>query len=245
MEEQKMMSEQPKGIYQAMAAIAAEIGAIGKDKRCTQGASFAYRGIDDVYNALNPIMAKHGVFVLPIAGERTTDQRQTKTGGIMEIVVMRMTYKFCHADGSYVEAVTVGQAMDSGDKATNKAMAIAHKYAILQAFCIPTEDMEDPDAVAEQLAPRQPQRQHYQQQQTQAQQPRQAQGSEQRPEGPSEAQIKAMMALFKECGIEVKEARIKYACDVIGRNVSSCSELTRAEASRVIDSLKKQKGGNN
>ena len=260
MEEQKMTSEQPKGIYQAMAAIAAEIGAIGKDKRCTQGASFAYRGIDDVYNALNPIMAKHGVFVLPIAGERTTDQRQTKTGGIMEIVVMRMTYKFCHADGSYVEAVTVGQAMDSGDKATNKAMAIAHKYAILQAFCIPTEDMEDPDAVAEQLAPRQPQRQQYQQapqqrqeqasqqqrpRQAQSAQLRQAQSSEQMPEGPSESQIKAMMALFKECGIEIKEVRIKYTGDVIGRNVASCKELTRAEAAKVIDRLKKQKGGNN
>lgn len=245
-------NEQPKGIYQAMAAIAAEIGAIGKDKRCTQGASFVYRGIDDVYNALNPIMAKHGVFVLPIAGERTTETRQTRNGSTMEIVVMRMTYKFCHADGSFVEAVTVGQAMDSGDKATNKAMAIAHKYAILQAFCIPTEDMEDPDAVAEQLAPRQPQRQQYQQapqqrqeQASQQQRPRQAQSSEQMPEGPSDAQIKAMMALFKECGIEIKEVRIKYTGDVIGRNVASCKELTRAEAAKVIDSLKKQKGGNN
>lgn len=248
-------TNEPKGIYQAMAAIAAEIGAIGKDKRCTQGASFAYRGIDDVYNALNPIMSKHGVFVLPIAGNRTTETRQTRNGATMEIVVMRMTYKFCHADGSFVEAVTVGQAMDSGDKATNKAMAIAHKYAILQAFCIPTEDMEDPDYAAEQLAPTPQQRQQYQQrqqspqqqrpQQTQAQPTRQAQGSEQMPEGPSEAQIKAMMALFKECGIEVREVRIKYTGDVIGRNVNSCSELTRAEAAKVIDSLQKQKGGNN
>lgn len=220
-------NEQPKGIYQAMADIAAEIGAIGKDKRCTQGASFAYRGIDDVYNALNPIMAKHGVFVLPIAGERTTETRQTRNGATMEIVVMRMTYKFCHADGSSVKAVTVGQAMDSGDKATNKAMAIAHKYAILQAFCIPTEDMEDPDAVAEQLAPQQQQRQQYPQQRQQ-----------QKTDGPSEAQIKAMMALFHECGIEVKEVRIKYTGDVIGRNVASCKELTRAEAAKVIDSLK-------
>ena len=65
------------------------------------------------------------------------------------------------------------------------------------------------------------------------------------PEGPSEAQIKAMMALFKECGIEIKEVRIKYTGDVIGRNVASCKELTRAEAAKVIDSLKKQKGGNN
>ena len=241
MEEQNVMSEQPKGIYQAMAAIAAEIGAIGKDKRCTQGASFAYRGIDDVYNALNPIMAKHGVFVLPIAGERTTDQRQTKTGGIMEIVVMRMTYKFCHADGSYVEAVTVGQAMDSGDKATNKAMAIAHKYAILQAFCIPTEDMEDPDAVAEQLAPRQPQRQQYQQQQTQAQQPRQSQAEN--PNAMTSAQSKALMAHLTKKHGNNREAYLADLSAFFGREIKSSRELTKADVKKYLDSV--FKGENN
>lgn len=228
-------TSEPKGIYKAMAAIAAEIGAIGKDKRCTQGASFAYRGIDDVYNSLNPIMAKHDVFMLPIAGERTTDQRQTKTGGIMEIVVLRMTYRFCHSDGSYVECCTIGQAMDSGDKATNKAMAIAHKYAILQAFCIPTEDMEDPDAVAEQLAPKQPPRQQYQQQ-PQRQQPQQQHTPQPRM---SDAQRRAMMAYFGQLGITDKEPRIAYAQKVVGRSISSCNELTPHEASKVIDSLKR------
>ncbi len=36
--------------------------------------------------------------------------------------------------------------MDSGDKASNKALSIAMKYALLQVFCIPTEDAKDPDA---------------------------------------------------------------------------------------------------
>ena len=243
MEEQKMMSEQPKGIYHAMAAIAAEIGAIGKDKRCTQGASFAYRGIDDVYNALNPIMAKHGVFVLPIAGERTTDQRQTKTGGIMEIVVMRMTYKFCHADGSYVEAVTVGQAMDSGDKATNKAMAIAHKYAILQALCIPTEDMEDPDATAEQLAPKQPQRQQYQQapQQHRPQQPRQAQAEN--PNAMTSAQSKALMAHLTKKHGNNRESYLADLSAFFGREIKSSRELTKVDVQKYLDSV--FKGENN
>lgn len=242
----------PMGIYAAMAAIAAEIGAIGKDKRCTQGANFAYRGIDDVYNALNPIMAKHGVFVLPIAGERTTETRQTQKGATIEVVVMRMTYKFCHADGSSVEAVTVGQAMDSGDKATNKAMAIAHKYAILQAFCIPTEDMEDPDAVAEQLAPRemQPRRQQQAQPQQRCEpvQPRrpepvrQAQ-KQQKPQGDgqvdmvTDAQVKAIVTLFNKAGIEVREVRLERVQQIVGRKITSCKELTKNEASTVIDVL--------
>ena len=248
MEETKVMT--PMGIYAAMAAIAAEIGAIGKDKRCTQGANFAYRGIDDLYNALNPIMAKHGVFVLPIAGERTTETRQTQKGATIEVVVMRMTYKFCHADGSSVEAVTVGQAMDSGDKATNKAMAIAHKYAILQAFSIPTEDMEDPDAVAEQFAPRemQPRRQ----QQAQPQQRREP-AQPRRPEpvrhaAPksqgdgqvdmiTDAQVKMLMALFNKCGMDVREVRLERVRGIVGRNITSCKELTKDEASTVIDVL--------
>lgn len=44
--------------------------------------------------------------------------------------------------------------MDSGDKATNKAMAIAFKYACFQIFCIPTEEMKDPDAECHDVQPK-------------------------------------------------------------------------------------------
>ncbi len=57
-----------------------------------------------------------------------------------------MKFRFCADDGSSIEAVTIGEGMDSGDKATNKAMAVAFKYACFQVFCIPTEEMKDPDA---------------------------------------------------------------------------------------------------
>jgi hypothetical protein len=57
-----------------------------------------------------------------------------------------MRYLFVTTDGSSLEAVVYGEAMDSGDKATNKAMSAAHKYALLQTFLIPTEDVEDSDA---------------------------------------------------------------------------------------------------
>lgn len=233
------MEDQQKtnGIYAAMAAIVAEIGAISKDKECTQGASFAYRGIDDVYNALNPIMAKHGVFVLPIAGERTTEYRQTQKGATIEIVVMRMAYKFCHADGSSVEAVTVGQAMDSGDKATNKAMAIAHKYAILQAFCIPTEDMEDPDAVAEQLAPRGAQPRHQQsQQQRQVAQQREA-AKTNNPDPMTKAQHSAVMAYLTRRHGNDKQGYIDELSAFFGRTITSSAELTKSMASEFIDAI--------
>lgn len=46
---------QPTGIYQAMAEILAEIPSIGKDNR-NKDQGFQYRGIDDVYNALHPLL---------------------------------------------------------------------------------------------------------------------------------------------------------------------------------------------
>ena len=91
--------------------------------------------VRDLYDDLNDSEKKaasfflshvDSVFVLPIAHERTSENRATRNGGAMEVVIMRMEYKFCHEDGSSVTCQTVGEAMDSGDKATNKAMAIAH-----------------------------------------------------------------------------------------------------------------------
>ena len=57
-------------------------------------------------------------------------------------------------DGSSIEAVVIGEGMDSGDKASNKALAVAFKYACFQVFCIPTEEMKDPDAECHETAPK-------------------------------------------------------------------------------------------
>jgi hypothetical protein len=48
-------------------------------------------------------------------------------------------------DGSRHTISVVGEAMDSGDKATNKAMSAAFKYACMEVFCIPTEGTPDAD----------------------------------------------------------------------------------------------------
>jgi hypothetical protein len=49
---------------------------------------------------------------------------------------------------------TYGEAMDSADKATNKAMSAAYKYAAFLAFCIPTEGDNDADATTHEPAPK-------------------------------------------------------------------------------------------
>lgn len=131
-------------IYEAITGIMAEGYAITKGKK-SQQQGFMYRGIDDVMNTFQPLLAKHRVFVIPEVLEQKREDRVTGNGRPLIYSVLRMKYTFCAEDGTSVYAIVVGEGMDSGDKASNKAMSIAMKYAMFQVFCIPTEEMDDPD----------------------------------------------------------------------------------------------------
>lgn len=133
-------------IYSLLANIADMIGAITKDKRNTQGSGFMYRGIDDVMNALHPLLAKFGVTIIPNVLDYTREERVTGKGTNLLYTIMKVRYTFYAPDGSNVSCTVIGEAMDSGDKASNKAMSVAYKYACFQTFCIPTEEMIDPDS---------------------------------------------------------------------------------------------------
>ena len=139
------MANEVGHIHTAILDAMAEIDAISKDKRNSQQ-GFNFRGIDDVYNSLHPILAKNRIFSVPeVIAERHED-RTTKKGAELIYRVLTIRYTFYTDDGSSVSGTVMGEGMDSGDKASNKAMAVAHKYALLQMFCIPTEDMIDPDS---------------------------------------------------------------------------------------------------
>jgi hypothetical protein len=131
-------------IHTAMIAIMKKIEAIGKDQK-NESQGFKFRGIDQIYNELHTMLADEGIVTLPKAGTPITDERVNSKGTALRFVQVPMTYTFMADDGSSVECTTVGEGMDSGDKATTKAMAIAHKYALLQTFLIPTEEQKDPD----------------------------------------------------------------------------------------------------
>lgn len=141
-------------VYHAISHVSNELlTGIGKEKRNAQQ-GFNFRGIDDVYNALAPALVKHGLVILPRILERTVTERQTQKGGALFYVVVKAEFDFvCAEDGSKHTVVTFGEAMDSGDKATNKAMSIAYKYAAFQVFCIPTEDTaQDADSTVHDVA---------------------------------------------------------------------------------------------
>jgi hypothetical protein len=138
-------------VYKAINAVQADLSSIGitKDRRNMQGSGYNFRGIDDVYNAIAPLLAKHSLCILPRVLTRECVERASKSGGALFYVTVEVEFDFVSADdGSKHTVKTFGEAMDSGDKATNKAMSAAYKYAAFQAFSIPTEADNDADADA-------------------------------------------------------------------------------------------------
>ncbi len=132
-------------IYSTIAQVMTKINAISKGRK-NQQQGFSYRGIDDVMNELHPIMAECGLFVVPTVLNEIRTEGKSSRGGSLYYTRLTIKFTFYASDGSNVEAVVIGEAMDSGDKASNKALSIGLKYAMLQVFCIPTEDEKDPDA---------------------------------------------------------------------------------------------------
>lgn len=145
-----------KKIYDSINKIQAALAKTGISKgRTNQQQGYAFRGIDDVYGALAPLLAEHGVCVFPRATERTCIERTTQRGGALFYVTVRVEFDFVSSiDASVHTCVTYGEAMDSADKATNKAMSAAYKYACLQTFCIPTDGDNDADATTHDVVAR-------------------------------------------------------------------------------------------
>lgn len=140
-------------IFESINKVMEDVGAIGKNSKNPQQ-GFMYRGVDAVMNALNPAMIKNGIFVVPTVLEQTREERTTSKGGLLIYSICKIKYTFYAKDGSSVDAIVIGEGMDSGDKATNKAMSVGFKYACFQVFCIPTEEMKDPDAEVHEVQPK-------------------------------------------------------------------------------------------
>ena len=148
-------------VYQAINAVQGALAKTGitKDRRNTQGTGYNFRGIDDVYNAIAPLLSEHGLCILPRVLSRQCEERTSKNGGALFYVTVEAEFDFVSAeDGSKHTVKTFGEAMDSGDKATNKAMSAAYKYAAFQAFSIPTESDNDADAHSHEVAGKKPQK---------------------------------------------------------------------------------------
>lgn len=131
-------------IYTLIPKIMSEVGFISKD-RTNPSQGYKFRGVDDVFLALQGPLASNGVFFCTNVLSETKEERTSKSGGLLIYTTLKIEFTFFAADGSSIKVVTIGEGMDSGDKSSNKAMSAAVKYALLHLFCIPTEDAKDPE----------------------------------------------------------------------------------------------------
>lgn len=135
---------EPKKIYKAMQNVMRDIceRGIGKDSK-NKDQGFNFRGIEAAMNALAPLLVNHGIVCVPRHGAPQRFDRITKSGGTLSFVNIVSEFDLIHVDdGSSVTITTNGEGMDSSDKATNKAMSMAFKYALFQAFVVPTMSVE-------------------------------------------------------------------------------------------------------
>ena len=157
MNEQFIPGGKTSKVYRAITQVISQIAKEGISKdRSNQQQGYKFRGIDDVYNALSGCLSDAQLCILPRVLRREVTERASQRGGTLFYVVLDVEFDFVSAeDGSKHTVAVIGEAMDSGDKATNKAMSAAYKYACLQTFCIPTEGDNDADASTHEVAPRQ------------------------------------------------------------------------------------------
>jgi len=144
---QKQIGESMQ-VYKAICNVQSALSKTGILKnRKNEAQRYTFRGIDDMYNALSPLLAENLLCILPRCIARESVERATKNGGAMFYTTVEAEFDFVSAeDGTKHTVRTFGEAMDSGDKSTNKAMSAAYKYACMQAFSIPTEGDNDADA---------------------------------------------------------------------------------------------------
>jgi hypothetical protein len=213
-------------IFEALNAVAVEVGAVRKGDR-NQQQGFNFRGVDAVVNAVAPALRKAGVVVVPevLDVEYCTvevGQRRTPMGHCR----VRVRYTWYGPGGDSVASTVVAESMDAGDKASPKAMSVAYRTAILQTLALPTDDPE-PDA------------QTYQRSDRDRRENEDLRNSDEAYSPINPAKLRRrMFALYREANVgNTREERLAFASAVVGRTIQSSDELTPDEVGMVIAAL--------
>jgi hypothetical protein len=116
--------------------------------------NYQYRGIDDLYDTVASLYAKHGLIIYPQVLEYKHESRPTKTGAA-NYVMQQVKFIFCHIHNNQTfETIVWGEALDNSDKATNKSLTSAYKYMAIMTLCIPINGVDnDPDNDTPELLP--------------------------------------------------------------------------------------------
>lgn len=143
-----MTQEQLPTVYEAWAKVMEEVRELAKTERHeSPNARFMYRGIDALMNAVGPVLRKHRVLVIPAVRSASYRDVQTSSGKPAREVTVTVDYTIYGPAGDSIYGTSAGEAMDSGDKGTAKAMSVAYRVFLLQALTLPTDE-PDPDSEA-------------------------------------------------------------------------------------------------
>lgn len=141
-------ADRPPSVFERVHAVLRDLPAIGKNSQAPGAmGGYNFRGIEDITAALKPLLAKHGVFMVPTVKERQESVRQTQGGRSLYVVDLLVRFTFCSAlggdpdgfdyrPGASFASEVWGQGSDSGDKAVQKAMTSAFKTMLSITFCI-------------------------------------------------------------------------------------------------------------
>ena len=148
-------------IYEKLSAITAEIGVVEKNLNVKVNSNSSYKAVSerDVLDAVKPIEQKYRVYSYP-ANRKIIDRdvltKETEYNGTItrtNTLFMRVetVYRFVNIDkpDEFIETTVYGDGLDTGDKASGKAMTYADKYALMKAYKLSTGDDPDKEASPE------------------------------------------------------------------------------------------------
>lgn len=140
------MSEK-KNVFQLITEVTKSLSESGiAKKQENKFDKYLFRGIDDVFNAMSPILAEVGLNIIPSVIDRHTNAVQAKSGGHMYHTILTVEYTLVSSiDGTTHKTIMQGESMDRSDKSINKAFQQAYKYMCLQLFCVPLDSKYDAD----------------------------------------------------------------------------------------------------
>lgn len=228
------MAAEPKSLDEALCILQADPPVLVKDKKGQVGnQKTKYADLVQVNAVVLSRLNELGVVYKTKPTLRTEDPKFV------------LAYSLKHVASGDEETGEYPLKLSENPMQMGSAITYARRYVLLALTGVAAEDEDDDGQAAS--GRRYAQR---------AQQPRQQAGPAegrptaqraQRPDGPplpsdgpaglSPQQRGMVMALFGKLNIEDRAARLNIAAQIAGRSLESSNQLTRAEASRLIDTL--------
>lgn len=141
------MQDKQNNLAAKIASVSGELISIPKTKKPDATVQYAFRSIDEVMNAINPLLDKYKLVIrIEVLDRKLTPITSGKgTPGLCAEVLINLTV----TDGS--ESLTTQEwavSIDYSDKAPTQAMSMAYKYALIRLFVVTTKDLVLNDADA-------------------------------------------------------------------------------------------------